>query len=164
MPTADPAVEAARFRPPFAHLTLLLQVPGVDLVARLEAEKGAPLDDAEQAIQAQRVARRPRVAGRSRPRPLQGRDAGGAAGGGARARLTTSGVYLGALALAAEQDRPAAGDAWQDLIFGIAHEGGLPTGKGFARRLRRVPGPAKRPACRLAAGGPAAGGRRGPPA
>lgn len=49
-PEADPIVAAAAYRPPFAHLALLLQVPGVDLRARIEAEKGEPLTDAEAAI------------------------------------------------------------------------------------------------------------------
>ncbi len=39
---------AAQFRPAFGHLALLLQVPGTDIAARLETEKGAPLSDAEQ--------------------------------------------------------------------------------------------------------------------
>ena len=52
---ADAAVEAARFRPAFRHLALLVQVPGVDLEARVAAEKGAPLDDAERAILAERA-------------------------------------------------------------------------------------------------------------
>ena len=37
---ANPSEEAARFRPPFAHLALLLQVPGPDVMDRLAAEKG----------------------------------------------------------------------------------------------------------------------------
>ncbi len=53
-PTAHPAPEPGRCRrrrrasrppgsgPPFRHLALLVQVPNVDLVARMEAEKGAP--------------------------------------------------------------------------------------------------------------------------
>ena len=52
---ADPAAEAARFRPAFRHLTMLVQVPGVDLVARMTEEKGAPLDEVELAILEQRV-------------------------------------------------------------------------------------------------------------
>jgi lysyl-tRNA synthetase class 1 len=127
---ADPTVEAARFRPAFRHLALLAQVPGVDLGAQLEAEKGAPLDAAEQAIAAQRV-------------------------GVARAWLATVApdrykvavqqalpaevhqlgddqrVYLEALALSAEAAPPAGGDAWQDLIFRVAHDGALPSARAF---------------------------------
>ena len=69
----DLAAEAARFRPAFRHLALLVQVPGVDLEARMEAEKGAPLDDAERAILERARRRRARVAGRVRARPLPGR-------------------------------------------------------------------------------------------
>ena len=45
----DPAAEAARYRPPFRHLALLVQVPGVELEERFAAEKGAPLDEPERA-------------------------------------------------------------------------------------------------------------------
>ena len=53
---ADPATEAARFRPAFAHLALLLQVPGPDVLERLTDEKGSPLDDREQEIALERIA------------------------------------------------------------------------------------------------------------
>jgi lysyl-tRNA synthetase class 1 len=53
--TLDPATEAARYRPPFRHLALLVQVPGVQLEERFAAEKGAPLDDSERAILEQRT-------------------------------------------------------------------------------------------------------------
>src|SRR5262245_57474653 len=49
-PGADVTAEAAAFRPAFAHLALLAQIPGVDLDARVEAEKGSPLTDAEHTI------------------------------------------------------------------------------------------------------------------
>ncbi|MEP7159267.1 MAG: lysine--tRNA ligase, partial [Chloroflexota bacterium] len=54
--TADAMVEAARFRPPFAHLALLLQVPGPDIMERLEVEKGAALTDEENDIALERIA------------------------------------------------------------------------------------------------------------
>jgi lysyl-tRNA synthetase class 1 len=49
-PSADVAAEAAAYRPPFAHLALLLQIPGIDLLARVAAEKGGPLTERELAI------------------------------------------------------------------------------------------------------------------
>src|SRR4029079_5802955 len=52
---ADVAVEAARFRPAFRHLALLVQVPGVDVAERMAAEKGGPLDDVERAILDERM-------------------------------------------------------------------------------------------------------------
>jgi lysyl-tRNA synthetase class 1 len=53
---ADLPAMAAAYRPPFAHLALLLQVPGVDLRARVEAEKGEPLTDLEERILDERTA------------------------------------------------------------------------------------------------------------
>ena len=46
-PDADVAREAAAYRPPFSHLALLEQIPGVDLLERVTAEKGAPLTQRE---------------------------------------------------------------------------------------------------------------------
>jgi lysyl-tRNA synthetase class I len=39
---------------------------------------------------------------------------------------------LGALATAAEAERPDAGDAWQDLIFRSAQASGVTSGEAFA--------------------------------
>ena len=55
-PAADVAAEAAAFRPAFSHLALLLQVPGVDVAARVEAEKGSELTPREPEILAERTA------------------------------------------------------------------------------------------------------------
>ena len=46
-PDADVAAEAAVYRPAFSHLALLEQIPGVDVVERVTAEKGAPLTTRE---------------------------------------------------------------------------------------------------------------------
>jgi lysyl-tRNA synthetase class 1 len=46
----DVAAEAAAYRPAFAHLAFLIQLPDADLQAKLEAEKGAPLTERERAI------------------------------------------------------------------------------------------------------------------
>ena len=55
-PQADVAAVAAAFRPAFGHLALLRQIPGVDIDARIEAEKGAPLTAAERATLRERIA------------------------------------------------------------------------------------------------------------
>ncbi|MEO7295280.1 MAG: lysine--tRNA ligase [Candidatus Limnocylindria bacterium] len=55
-PDADVASEAAAYRPAFSHLALLEQIPGVDLVERVNAEKGAPLTDREHALLEERRA------------------------------------------------------------------------------------------------------------
>jgi lysyl-tRNA synthetase class 1 len=130
-PDADPHAEAARFRAPFRHLALLVQVPGVDLVERMTAEKGTPLDPVELADleERARVARvwldgfapeRYRVAVQeSLP------DASAEISEAQRG-------LLGAFADAAEQERPDAGDAWQDLIFRTAQARGVSSGDAFS--------------------------------
>src|SRR5258705_3616289 len=54
-PAADVAAEAAAFRPAFAHLALLLQIPGVNVRARVEAEKACALTERELEILDERV-------------------------------------------------------------------------------------------------------------
>jgi lysyl-tRNA synthetase class 1 len=44
---ADVAAEAAAFRPPFGHLALLVQLPGIAVAERAAAEKGGPLTERE---------------------------------------------------------------------------------------------------------------------
>src|SRR3954454_15028370 len=55
-PDADVAGEAAAFRAAFAHLALLVQIPGVDVVGHVESEKGGPLTPRERAILDERLA------------------------------------------------------------------------------------------------------------
>ena len=131
-PRADLAAEAAAYRQPFAHLALLLQVPGIDLAARVEAEKGSPLTARERALLDERIAaarawladyapERARVevqeqlpesvAGLAGCRPA--RDAGGAR-------------------RAPRPPRSWTGDALQAAIFDVAREQGLQTGRAFA--------------------------------
>jgi lysyl-tRNA synthetase class 1 len=131
-PDADPVVGGARFRPAFRHLALLVQVPGVDLPARMAAEKGAPLDEMELAILAQRVTVvRTWLDGFAPDRyRVEVRDAVPVEAVSALDDLQLR--YLGALAVAAEGERPASGDAWQDLIFRTAKDLGLASGHAFA--------------------------------
>jgi len=130
-PDADPATEGARFRPAFRHLALLAQVPGVDLPARMAAEKGAPLDEVEMDILEQRVAvARTWLDGFAPDRyRLEVQDT---LPPEAAALDDHQRGYLGALAAAAEVEPPRSGDAWQDLIFRVAKEGGLASGHAFA--------------------------------
>ncbi len=144
-PAADVAAEAGAFRPAFAHLALLLQVPGVDVAARVEAEKGSPLSDRERAILDERLAaargwlesyapERARLDVRRDGLPAEA----AALDGAQRA-------YLGALADAAEPAPPGSGDGWQTAIFATAGEAGLPAGRAFAALylafLGRINGP-----------------------
>jgi lysyl-tRNA synthetase class 1 len=131
-PSPDVAGAAAAFRPAFAHLALLLQIPGVDIAERMEAEKGAPLTDAEKAILAERTAsarawlesyapERARLVVRrdAVPEEVSALDA-------------EQKAYLAALAAAAASQKPGSGDAWQALIFEVAAETELASGRAFA--------------------------------
>ena len=55
-PEDDLAAAAAAYRPAFAHLAMLVQVPGVDVAERVAAEKGTPLTARERQILDERVA------------------------------------------------------------------------------------------------------------
>ena len=55
-PKADVAAVGSAYRPPFAHLALLLQVPGVDVPSQMAAEKGSPLTPAESELLDERIA------------------------------------------------------------------------------------------------------------
>jgi lysyl-tRNA synthetase class 1 len=133
-PAADVAAEAAAFRPAFAHLALLLQIPKVDLAARVGAEKGSPLTEREREIVDERVrAARAWLETYAPERAIVA----------IRETLPADAVaaldddqrsYLAALADIARSaaPAPASGEAWQDLIFKVAAESALPNGRAFA--------------------------------
>jgi lysyl-tRNA synthetase class 1 len=127
---ADVAATAAAYRPPFLHLSLILQA-GKDPTDYFTQEKGGPLSDAEQATLRERVdavrawldgyapdSARYEVARDEVPPEV--------------ARLADEQrLYLTALARAASEQNPASGVAWQALIFDIATAAGLPAGRAF---------------------------------
>ena len=130
-PAADVAAVAGAFRPPFAHLALLVQVPGVDVPARVAAEKAAPLSDAEVADLETRLAAVRRwleAYAPERARIEIRRDALPA-----EAAQLSSGQrgYLRALADAVRDDRPTSGEAWQTAIFAVAAKHGLDAKAAF---------------------------------
>jgi lysyl-tRNA synthetase class 1 len=129
-PDADVAIEAARFRPPFRHLALLVQVPGVDVAERMSAEKGEPLDEAERDILEARVRAaqawleayapdRYRVEVQDQLPP------------GTEGLTEAQRIMLASLANEAEAARPDSGNAWQDLIFGTAATYGVSSSDAF---------------------------------
>ena len=131
-PNADVAAEAAAFRPAFAHLALIVQVPGVDVDARVEAEKGGPLTGREGTILAERVAaarawlevyapERARLAVRRDGLPAE-----------AAALDTDQRAFLAALADAEATAPSTGGDAWQIAIFAAAAATDVPAGRAFA--------------------------------
>jgi len=127
---ADVAAEATAYRPAFGHLALLVQIPNVDIRARMEAEKGSELTAREEAILEERVrAARAWLAAYAPERAVVS----------VRHELPVEAIadldddqrrYLGRLA---ETDAPpTSGEGWQDRIFSVAGEQGLPNGSAFA--------------------------------
>jgi lysyl-tRNA synthetase class 1 len=130
-PDADLQTAGSAFRAPFAHLALLLQIPGVDVAARMEAEKGAPLNDAERALLDERM-----LAARAWL-DVYAPD---------RARIEVKRDALPAAASALDADQRAAlgglaetlvapawdGESLQAAIFEAARVAGLPAGRMFA--------------------------------
>jgi lysyl-tRNA synthetase class I len=128
---ADVAAEAAAYRPAFSHLALLEQIPGIDAVERVTAEKGSPLTDRElEIVEERRSAARawldayaPETARLSVQRdglPERAAEADDA-----------QREYLGALAGALET-ATWDGETVQAAIFATATDRGLPAGKAFA--------------------------------
>jgi lysyl-tRNA synthetase class 1 len=130
-PAADLVAVAGAYRPPFSHLALLLQVPGVDLRARIEAEKGGPLTELEEAILEERsAAARAWLASYAPER--------------ARIEVQRDGLPAAADAIDAAQravlaslaDSLAGAQAWdgeslQAAIFDAARVADLPAGRAF---------------------------------
>ncbi len=131
-PAADVAAEAAAYRPPFAHLALLSQVPGVDVAARVEAEKGSPLDGRERAILDERLAAarawlETYAPDRSRIAVVEDGLPEAAADLDPQQR-----AFLASLRPLAEAARGASnGEAWQEAIFRAAEAAGLAAGRAF---------------------------------
>jgi lysyl-tRNA synthetase class 1 len=134
-PAADVAAEAAAYRPPFGHLALLAQVPGVDVVARVEAEKGGPLTDHERIRFDERLAAVRRWLDGYAPESAI--VAVQPALPAAAAELDDDQrAYLGALADAVASRTPTSGDDWQALIFAVANERGLDGRRAFGALYR----------------------------
>jgi lysyl-tRNA synthetase class 1 len=131
-PAADVAAEADAFRPPFGHLALLLQVPGVDIEERMAGEKGAPLTDREREILAERIAAARAWLDEYAPESLrivvrrEGLPAEAAELDDAQRR------FLAGLADAArELGAAASGEAWQTLIFQAANDKDVAARRAF---------------------------------
>jgi lysyl-tRNA synthetase class 1 len=133
---ADPKEAAAVFRPAFAHLALLLQVPGPDIMERLAAEKGSALTDDEKDVALQRVASAQKwletLAPDSARLSVYYDTLPAAAGELAEGQQR----YVAALADAAETTAPVGGEAWQSLIFDTARAMELKPGDAFGAIYR----------------------------
>jgi lysyl-tRNA synthetase, class I len=126
----DLPAEAAAYRPPFAHLAFLIQVPGIDVAARFAAEKGEPLTARERAILDERIA------------AAQGWLAGYAPDrarvmvherlpASARALDEAQRTFLGSLGARLATLQPWTGEVLQAAVFDAARELGLPAGRAF---------------------------------
>jgi lysyl-tRNA synthetase class 1 len=129
-PDADPVVEAQAFRPAFGHLSLLVQIPGVDVAARVADEKGAALTARELAILDERVAAVRAWLDTYAPESAR-YDVVPELSSEASRLGEDQRVYLGALALQAEAAPPRSGEAWQATIFTVATDAGIPAGRAF---------------------------------
>jgi lysyl-tRNA synthetase class 1 len=128
-PNADVQATASLFRPAFAHLALLEQIPGVDVAARVETEKGTQLNEQETAILQERIAAAhawlKAYAPESARIAIQDELP-------AVASESTDDMrrYLRAVAIAAETLPPYPGGAeWQDLLFKAAVGLGMRTNR-----------------------------------
>ena len=130
-PGADLQAAASAYRPAFSHLALLEQIPGVDVPARVAAEKGAPLTAPETDLLEER--RAAAVAWLEAYAPESARIAVHRDGLPPAAEALNDGQrrLLGELARAAEGDTPASGEAWQSLIFSAGKAAGMPPGDAF---------------------------------
>ncbi len=128
-PNADVQAAAALFRPAFAHLALLEQIPGVDVAARVETEKGTQLTEQEVAILRERVAAA--HAWLETYAPESARIAVQETLPGAALDMTDDmRRYLRAVAIAAETLPEYPGGAeWQDLLFKAAVGLGMRTNR-----------------------------------
>jgi lysyl-tRNA synthetase class 1 len=129
-PDADVAGEAAAYRAPFLHLSLILQ-SGVNPAAYFQTEKGSPLTAGERATLAERVEAVGRWLEAYAPESALYRVAMEEVPPDAGRLADEQRLYLVALARAAERQQPVGGEAWQSLIFAIAAEAQLPAGRAF---------------------------------
>ncbi len=131
-PSADVAAEAAFFRPAFSHLAMLLQIPGVDVGARMDQEKGIALNVREREILDERVAAAHGWLDGYAPEAARlavRRDRLPEAAGSLDAAQRR---FLAQLAnLAGGDAAPNGGDAWQTAIFSVAKQDELPPRRAF---------------------------------
>jgi lysyl-tRNA synthetase class 1 len=130
-PDADVAAEAAAFRPAFGHLAMLIQIPGVDVVERMTAEKGSPLTDRERALLDERA-----VAARAwldafAPESARLTIHREAVPAGVAELDDTQHRFLARLAEIAAAKMPDTGEAWQALLFSVAGEEGVSGRQAF---------------------------------
>ena len=130
-PDADVEAAAAAFRPAFSHLAMLIQIPGVDVAARIAAEKGSDLTPAETAILEQRATAARAWLEAYAPDNVRLTVQHDAVPAAAAELDVDQRRFLARLAERARAETPVGGDAWQALLFAVAAEEGLSGRKAF---------------------------------
>jgi lysyl-tRNA synthetase, class I len=133
---ADVAAEAAAFRPAFAHLALLLQVPNADIAERVAAEKGSPLTEREEAILAERVRAARNWLDAYAPEAARVEVQRDALPSAAAELHEDQRRFLARLSEAVSAAAPASGDDWQTLLFEVARRDDLPPRRAFEALYR----------------------------
>jgi lysyl-tRNA synthetase class 1 len=127
---ADVQAAAAAYRPPFLHLSLILQA-GKDPTAYFAQEKGSALTAAEEATLRERVAAVRAWLESYAPDSARYEVARDAMPAEVFRLADEQRLYLQALALRAADAPPDSGQAWQALIFDVAAAAALPAGRAF---------------------------------
>jgi lysyl-tRNA synthetase class 1 len=130
-PDADVEAEASAFRPAFGHLALLVQLPGVDVRARVEAEKGSALTPRELEILDTRVRGARAWLADYAPESARIVVHRGEVPAAAGELHEDQRLFLARLAERAATDAPTSGDGWQSLIFDVARSVDVPARRAF---------------------------------
>ena len=130
-PDADVAAEAAAFRPAFAHLALLVQVPGTDVHAQVEAEKGSALTPREEQILAERIDAARGWLEAYAPESARVEVKRDAVPAEATDLEPDQRGFLARLAERVKPGAPSSGADWQALIFEVAKADEVPNRRAF---------------------------------
>jgi lysyl-tRNA synthetase, class I len=130
-PEADVAASAARFRPAFAHLALLVQIPGIDVRERVEAEKGSALTADESAELEVRLAAVRRWLEAYAPERAIIEIKRDALPVEVELLRPEQRGFLRSLTDVAHGEALASGEQWQAAIFAVAQEHGLDAKAAF---------------------------------
>jgi lysyl-tRNA synthetase class 1 len=130
-PNADAAAQAALFRPAFAHLAMLLQIPNVDVRERIETEKGSALTPEEETILSRRLAAARAWLDTYAPDSARLEVQAAAVPPAAAELDTAQRAFLFAVAERAALDAPVGGDGWQALIFDAARDRDVAARRAF---------------------------------
>jgi lysyl-tRNA synthetase class 1 len=133
-PEADAAAAAEAYRPAFGHLALLAQLPGIDVVERVTAEKGSALSERELVIVDERTRAAHAWLDTYAPTDARIEVQRDALPGSVGDLTPVQRAYCAAVAegLAALPATEWVGEGVQSVIFATAKERGIAAGAAFA--------------------------------